>query len=187
MFGKHPWHAHSMVTCCNIIQDGCEQCKRPSLPTIFHSSKQSIKGVACEISKRSESRNQCYVVQQAERVDVHACKTLSASGLREALFWPRNGLRSDLIASKFQKFSAGACPQLLHAYICTTNLTTPNLMATALICKISWHLRLLPSHFTPTSRLCVHEVTPNTLLLHSRRLDSVPEHPMLVKNIGAVP
>ena len=45
----------------------------------------------------------------------------------------------------------------------------------------------VPSHFTPTSRLCVHEVTPNTLLLHFRRFDSDPEHPMLVKSIGPVP
>ena len=49
------------------------------------------------------------------------------------------------------------------------------------------HRVSLPSHFTPTSWLCVHEVTPNTLLLHFRRLDSVPEHPTLVKNIGPVP
>ena len=59
------------------------------------------KGVACVISERSESRNQCYMAQRAERVDVHACKTLS-SGLQEASFWPKNGLRSNLIASKFQ-------------------------------------------------------------------------------------
>ena len=47
------------------------------------------------------------MAQRAERVDVHACKTLSASGLREASSWPRNGLRSNLIASKFREFSGG--------------------------------------------------------------------------------
>ena len=44
--------------------------------------------------------------ERVERVDVHACKTLS-SDLREASFWPKNGLRCNLIASKFQTFSGG--------------------------------------------------------------------------------
>ena len=112
MLGKCPWHAHSVVTCCNMIQDGCEQCKRPSLPTIFRSSKQSTKGVACEISERLEIWNQRHMAQRAERVDVHACETL-LPGLRKALVWPRNGLRSNLIASKLQKFygeGGGAMP-----------------------------------------------------------------------------
>ena len=51
---------------------------------------------------RKAETMQCYMAQRAERVDVHACKSLS-SGLREASFWPKNGLRSNLIASKFQK------------------------------------------------------------------------------------
>ena len=59
---------------------------------------------------RKAETMQCYMAQRAERVDVHACKSLS-SGLREASFWPKNGLRSNFIASKFQKFSGGACPQ----------------------------------------------------------------------------
>ena len=42
MLGKRPWHAHSVATCCNIIRDGCEQCERPSLPTIFRSSNRTI-------------------------------------------------------------------------------------------------------------------------------------------------
>ena len=77
----------------------------------------SAKGVACENSERSESRNQCYMAQRAERVDIYACKTLS-SGLRETSFWSKNGLRSNLIASKFQKFSGGACPQTPLAVAC---------------------------------------------------------------------
>ena len=119
MLGKCPWHAHSVVTCCNMIQDGCEQCKRPSLPTIFRSSKQSTKGVACEISKRLEIWNQRHMAQRAERVDVHACETL-LPGLRKALVWPRNGLRSNLIASKLQKFygGGGPCPQTPLAVVC---------------------------------------------------------------------
>ena len=72
-------------------------------------TERSVKGVACEISKRSESRNQCYMAQRAERVDVHACKT-QLSGLRESSFCPKNGLRSNLIASKFKKLSWGGMP-----------------------------------------------------------------------------
>ena len=68
---------------------------------------------------RKAETMQCYMVQRAERVDVHACKTLS-SGLRETSFWPKNGLRSNLIASKFQKFSGGACPQTLLAVACVS-------------------------------------------------------------------
>ena len=68
---------------------------------------------------RKAETMQCYMVQRAERVDVHACKTLS-SGLREASFWPKNGLRSNLIASKFQKISwgGGVCPQTPLAVAC---------------------------------------------------------------------
>ena len=74
---------------------------------------------------RKAETMQCYMAQRAERVDVHACKTLS-SGLREASFWPKNGLRSNLIASKFQKFSGGgggmppdppSCCLLTHALL----------------------------------------------------------------------
>ena len=70
------------------------------------STEQSAKGVACGKAKTM----QCYMAQRAERVDVHACKTLS-SGLREASFWSKNGLRSNLIVSKFQKFSGGHAPR----------------------------------------------------------------------------
>ena len=55
------------------------------------------------------------VMKWAGRVDVHACKTL-LSGLREAaLFLPRNGLRSNLIASKLQKFCGGGMPPDPHS------------------------------------------------------------------------
>jgi len=42
-------------------------------------------------------------------------------GLREALCWPKNGLRSNLIASKFHKFLWGAGPHtpLAVACLCT--------------------------------------------------------------------
>ena len=82
--------------------------------------------MVCKISEQSESRNQCYMALRAERVDVHACKT-QLCGLREASFWPRNGLRSNFIASKLQKFSVGRGmpPAITDDY----NLTTPNLMA----------------------------------------------------------
>ena len=79
-------------------------------------TKRSAKGVACEISKRSEAETmQCYMAQQAERVDVHACKTLS-SGLRASTFVLAP--KCNLIASKFQKFSGGACPQIPLAVAC---------------------------------------------------------------------
>ena len=72
------------------------------------SQASSAMGVACKICERSESRNQCCTTQWAERVDIHTCET-QLSYLREAL--ALNGLRSNLIASKFQKFSEGTCPQ----------------------------------------------------------------------------
>ena len=84
---------------------------------------------------------QCNMAQRAERVDVHACKTLS-SGLREASFWPKNGLRSNLIDSEFQKiFWGGMPPDPPSCCVLRThpNLTTPNLMATALTCPYPWY------------------------------------------------
>jgi len=35
---------------------------------------------------------------------------------REASYWPKNGLRSNLIVSKFQNFNGGPCPQLPLGY-----------------------------------------------------------------------
>ena len=138
MIGKRPWHPHSVATCCNIIRDGCEQCERPSLPTIFRSAQPNdLRRVwLVRLAHRKAETMQCYMAQWAERVHVNACKTLS-SGLREASFWTKNGLRSNVVASKFQNFlgggGGGACPQtpLVLAYL-RPHLTTPNLMATAL-------------------------------------------------------
>ena len=55
----------------------------------------------------SESRHHWCTTQWAEW---YLCKTLSF-GLREASYWPKSGLRSNLIAPKFQNFPGGACPQ----------------------------------------------------------------------------
>ena len=43
---------------------------------------------------RKAETSASYMVQRAEMVDIHACQTLS-SDLREALFWPINGLRNN--------------------------------------------------------------------------------------------
>ena len=53
------------------------------------------------------------------------------SGLQEALFWPKNGVRNDCLY-KFQKFSRGGGGHTPLAYTHTTNLIIPNLMATVL-------------------------------------------------------
>ena len=64
----------------------------------------------------------CY---RARKVGIYACETIS-SGFREASFWPRNVLRTNLIASKFQNLSGGIPPE--HPSCCmpthTTNLNT---------------------------------------------------------------
>ena len=64
-----------------------------------------MKGVAYEISERSK----IFITWN------------SVVLRREASYWPKNGLRSNLSASKFQKFSEGACPQtpLTVACLCT--------------------------------------------------------------------
>ena len=60
----------------------------------------------------SESRHHWCLTQWAEW---HSCETL-LSGLREASYWSKNGLRSNLITPKFQNFSGGACPQAPLGY-----------------------------------------------------------------------
>ena len=60
---------------------------RSSKRMIIVSQASPAKGVACKISERLESQNQCCMTQWAERVDIHTCETLS-SGLPEALYWP---------------------------------------------------------------------------------------------------
>ena len=104
MLGKCPWHAHSVVTCCNIIRDGCEQCESSNnFPFFQPNNLRRVWLVRLANDRKTETSA---MAQQAERVDVHACKTLS-SGLREASFRPKNSLRTNLIASKFHKFSGG--------------------------------------------------------------------------------
>ena len=49
-------------------------------------------------------------------------------GLREASYWSKIGLRSNLVAPKFQNFPGGACPQALLGY----RVLDVYLMATAL-------------------------------------------------------
>ena len=76
---------------------------------------------------------QCCKTQWAERVDIHTHKTL-LSGLREASYWPKKCLRTNLIASKVPKFlgeppDPPSCSILTHTH---KKLTTPNVMATAL-------------------------------------------------------
>ena len=63
-----------------------------------------------------------------------------SSGLKETLFWPKNGIRSNPTVSKFP---GGACPRLpwlLDTHACTSNLTTSNLITAALIMKCKQHL-----------------------------------------------
>ena len=117
MLSKRPWHAHSVVTCCNIIRDGLRTVRKTESSNNFpFFQPDDLRRVWLVRLAKAETM-QCYMAQRAERVDDHACKTLS-SGLREASCWSKNGLRSNLIASKFQKFSGGgggggggACPQ----------------------------------------------------------------------------
>ena len=67
------------------------------------------KGVACEVATIGKLKPVC-TMQWSESVDIPACET-QLSGLREASYWPKNGFRSNLIASKFQKYYGGACHQ----------------------------------------------------------------------------
>ena len=69
------------------------------------------------LANDQKAKTSGHMAQQAERVDIYMCQTLS-SGFREASFWPRNGLRSNLIASKFRKFSGRACPDTPLAVVC---------------------------------------------------------------------
>ena len=78
------------------LRDGCEQWDR-TLPTPLHSSKHTIivsqassaaKGVAYKISKRSGLQGTSHCMAQK---------------------WFQRG---NLLASKFQKFSWRACPQM---------------------------------------------------------------------------
>ena len=79
---------------------------------------------------------------QTSAADICACE-ISLLNLKAAPFWPKNGLRSNLIASKFHNFFQGRGgegwggytlrpPQLFDVYAHSSNLTTSNLTATAL-------------------------------------------------------
>ena len=46
-------------------------------------------------------------------------------------FWPQNGLRSNLIASKFKNFLGGMYAPRPHLAVVRSNMTTSNLMAMA--------------------------------------------------------
>ena len=131
---------HGERTQCGDMCEMAANSAKESLPSLQQLSVLPIS-LICEgcgftvrlANNRKAETSASYMAQRAERADLHACKTLS-SGLREASFWPNNGLRSNLIASKFQKFSGGHAPKppYLRAYARTTNLTTPNLMTMAL-------------------------------------------------------
>ena len=66
MLGERPWHAHSMVTCWNIIRDGCEPCEsgvfqQLSVLLISLMQASSTKGVACERQKSKNSAIWLYI------------------------------------------------------------------------------------------------------------------------------
>ena len=105
------------------------------------SSEQSVKGVACEISEWSENRNKCCMVQRAERVDVHARKTLS-SGLHfgpemvsETISWTLN-------SQNFLGVGGGGTPRDLTS--CCVLMDAPLIWPLQ-----SWWLR--PWHLTQLS------------------------------------
>ena len=60
MLSKRPWHAHSVVTCYSVIYQMAANSAKDRVFQQFSvlSSEQSAKGVACEISEKSESRKQ---------------------------------------------------------------------------------------------------------------------------------
>ena len=127
---------------------------RSSKRTVMVVSRASpAKGVACEISKRSERRNQCCTTQWAERVDIHTCEALS-SGLWEASYWPK--IVSEAISKPLnsKNYLGGHVLRPPTCSALTTNLTTLNLMATALPQYID-NLQDRKSGLVSTVRACV--------------------------------
>ena len=64
------------------------------------------RGLTNQVAARflsSNYRSSAYHVRWAGNVDIQACVNLLSS-LREASFWSKNALRSNLIASKFKNF-----------------------------------------------------------------------------------
>ena len=99
---KAPNHTGDRMTCWNL-RHGCEQYKR-TLPSLLSNnfpiliSEQCLVNLICEVRERLEDWNQCCIQRNGQK-DIHTCETLS-SGLQEGSYWPKNGLRSNLIASK---------------------------------------------------------------------------------------
>ena len=120
------------------------------LPTTFRSSKRTIYGLASlicegcgfEISERSPKADTSIVWRMGRN---GGCETLS-SGLWKALYWPKNGLRSDLIASPERQ-------KLTHSQKCRWLRKTkigqgPNTLFSTCFIPICWlfltTVRLLP-------------------------------------------
>ena len=87
----------------------------------------------------------------------HSCETLS-SGLREASYWPKNGLRSNLIAPKFQNLSGGA-------FLCAHCQPDQSKSDGYSPDKALWHCNTyLPSHLKRIlRRRCFRVMTPANL------------------------
>ena len=67
------------------------------------------------------SWHQCCTMQWAERLDIHTLKILS-SGPREALYWPKNGLRSKISSSP--NFGGSMLPDSLNYNVLMDPLQT---------------------------------------------------------------
>ena len=93
----HRWN----VETCEIAVNSARKLFWVFLPTTYHSSKRTI----------GRPKSVQYNAMGHIRVDSHTCGTLS-SNVRGASYGPKNGLRSNIIASKFKKFSGGTCPHL---------------------------------------------------------------------------
>ena len=111
-----PKHIGTMLKLARWLRTVQQNCSA-SLPTTLRSYKRTISLASficegCGFRTGSESRHHWCTTQWAEW---HSCETLSF-GLREALYWPKIGLRSNLIALKFQNFPGGACPQTPLGY-----------------------------------------------------------------------
>ena len=121
MFGRPKAHMHTAriwMWHARACGDGCKQCKiifseSSSIQlSVLPTNQSHVKGVACKISERSGSWNQCCRARWAGKVDIQACVVdmkLLSSSLQEASFWPKNALRSDLIASKFNTSLIDVC------------------------------------------------------------------------------
>ena len=92
----HRWHVETCKMTANSAKNsfGFSFQQLSILPSEqLVSQASSGKGVVCEISEQLESQKQYCMIQWAERVDILTCETL-LSGLQEASYWTKNGLRS---------------------------------------------------------------------------------------------